>query len=152
MAQLRAKIAAPRSAIDALSENLLPPLFGVLGEPPTTLKQPIVPGWVLRRVYDGAALIEAATHVPKRRVATRPTRAAIENSLNIAHAYVNEHAYLINGDILGMANDLSNARPLFDQDRQSFFELLTNNTTHWQAGSPRHLLEPSQQFLRKTYC
>jgi len=30
---LRAKIAAPRSAIDALSENLLPPLFGVLGEP-----------------------------------------------------------------------------------------------------------------------
>jgi len=30
----------------------------VLGEPPTTLKQPTVPGWVLRRVYDGAALIE----------------------------------------------------------------------------------------------
>jgi len=30
----------------------------VLGDPPTTLKQPIVPGWVLRRVYDGAALIE----------------------------------------------------------------------------------------------
>ncbi|MDE5458591.1 HAMP domain-containing protein [Bradyrhizobium sp. CSA112] len=61
------------------------------------------------------------------RLFSGPTRAAIENSLNIAHAYVNEHAYLINGDILGMANDLSNARPLFDQDRQSFFELLTNN-------------------------
>jgi two-component system nitrogen regulation sensor histidine kinase NtrY len=63
------------------------------------------------------------------RLFSGPTRAAIENSLNIAHAYVNEHAYLINGDILGMANDLSNARPLFDQDRQSFFELLTNNAT-----------------------
>jgi two-component system nitrogen regulation sensor histidine kinase NtrY len=62
------------------------------------------------------------------RLFSGPTRAAIENSLNIAHAYVNEHAYLINGDILGMA-DLSNARPLFDQDRQSFFELLTNNAT-----------------------
>jgi len=63
------------------------------------------------------------------RLFSGPTRAAIENSLNIAHAYVNEHAYLINGDILGMANDLSNARPLFDQDRQSFFELLTNNAS-----------------------
>jgi two-component system, NtrC family, nitrogen regulation sensor histidine kinase NtrY len=61
------------------------------------------------------------------RLFSGPTRAAIENSLNIAHAYVNEHAFLINGDILGMANDLSNARPLFDQDRQSFFQLLTNN-------------------------
>ena len=30
----------------------------VLGDPPTMLKQPTVPGWVLRRVYDGAALIE----------------------------------------------------------------------------------------------
>jgi hypothetical protein len=30
----------------------------VLGDPPTTLKPPIVQGWVLRRVYDGAALIE----------------------------------------------------------------------------------------------
>jgi two-component system, NtrC family, nitrogen regulation sensor histidine kinase NtrY len=63
------------------------------------------------------------------RLFSGPTRAAIENSLNIARAYVNEHAYLINGDILAMANDLSNARPLFDQDRQSFFELLTNNAT-----------------------
>jgi hypothetical protein len=30
----------------------------VLGAPPTTLKPPVVQGWVLRRVYDGAALIE----------------------------------------------------------------------------------------------
>jgi hypothetical protein len=30
----------------------------VLGDPPTTLKPPIVQGWVLRRVYDGAALLE----------------------------------------------------------------------------------------------
>jgi hypothetical protein len=32
----------------------------VLGDPPTTLKPPIVQGWVLRRVYDGAALIEGS--------------------------------------------------------------------------------------------
>jgi hypothetical protein len=30
----------------------------VLGEPPQNLKPPVVQGWVLRRVYDGAALIE----------------------------------------------------------------------------------------------
>jgi hypothetical protein len=30
----------------------------VLGAPPAPLQHPIVPGWTLRRVYDGAALIE----------------------------------------------------------------------------------------------
>jgi hypothetical protein len=30
----------------------------VLGDPPSTLKVPTVPGWTLRRVYDGAALLE----------------------------------------------------------------------------------------------
>jgi hypothetical protein len=30
----------------------------VLGDPPTTLKPLTVPGWTLRRVYDGAALLE----------------------------------------------------------------------------------------------
>jgi hypothetical protein len=34
------------------------PVPMVLGEPPQNLKPPVVPGWVLRRVYDGAALIE----------------------------------------------------------------------------------------------
>jgi hypothetical protein len=34
------------------------PVPMVLGSPPSTLKPPIVQGWVLRRVYDGAALIE----------------------------------------------------------------------------------------------
>jgi two-component system nitrogen regulation sensor histidine kinase NtrY len=53
------------------------------------------------------------------------TKAAIENSLIVASAYLNENAQLIRGDILGMANDIANARPLFDQDRQSFREMLT---------------------------
>jgi len=35
-----------------------PPVPMVLGEPPSNLKLPVVQGWVLRRVYDGAALIE----------------------------------------------------------------------------------------------
>ncbi|MEZ5766125.1 MAG: PAS domain-containing sensor histidine kinase [Xanthobacteraceae bacterium] len=54
------------------------------------------------------------------------TKAVIENSVVVANAYLNEHARLIRGDILGMAGDLVNARPLFDQDRESFRRYLTS--------------------------
>jgi two-component system, NtrC family, nitrogen regulation sensor histidine kinase NtrY len=59
------------------------------------------------------------------RLFSGPTRAVIQNSLIIARAYMQEHAQLIRGDILGMANDIAHARPLFDQDRGSFRDLLT---------------------------
>jgi two-component system nitrogen regulation sensor histidine kinase NtrY len=61
------------------------------------------------------------------RLFSGPTRTAIQNSLTIAHAYTNEHAQLIGGDILGMVADISRARPLYDQDRATFVELLTAN-------------------------
>jgi two-component system, NtrC family, nitrogen regulation sensor histidine kinase NtrY len=48
------------------------------------------------------------------------TRAVIDNSQSIARAYLNEHAQLIHGDVVSMANDLARARPLFDQDRQTY--------------------------------
>src|SRR6266404_3318503 len=63
------------------------------------------------------------------RLFSGPTREVIQNSLIIARAYTYEHAQLIRGDILGMANDISHARPLFDQDRRSFRELLTMSAT-----------------------
>jgi len=59
------------------------------------------------------------------RLFSGPTREAIQNSLTIARAYTDEHAQLIRGDILGMANDIARARPLFDQDRGTFREMLT---------------------------
>jgi two-component system nitrogen regulation sensor histidine kinase NtrY len=59
------------------------------------------------------------------RLFSGPTREVIQNSLIVANAYLHEHAQLIRGDILGMANDIAHARPLFDQDRASFRELLT---------------------------
>src|SRR6266436_9172190 len=59
------------------------------------------------------------------RLFSGPTREVIQNSLIVARAYLNEHAQLIRGDILGMANDLARARPLFDQDRGTFREYLT---------------------------
>jgi len=61
------------------------------------------------------------------RLFSGPTREVIQNSLIVARAYMQEHAKLIRGDILGMANDISRARPLYDQDRRSFQELLTAN-------------------------
>ena len=61
------------------------------------------------------------------RLFSGPTRSVIENSLIIARAYTYEHAQLIRGDILGMANDLWRARQLYDQDPKSFQEFLTGN-------------------------
>src|SRR6187455_1220630 len=61
------------------------------------------------------------------RLFSGPTRAAIQNSLIVANAYLHEHAQAIRGDILGMANDITNARPLFDQDRGTFRQLLTRS-------------------------
>ena len=48
--------AAPETTGSITQKQAAVPM--VLGDPPTTLKPPIVHGWVLRRVYDGAALIE----------------------------------------------------------------------------------------------
>src|SRR5437588_8003108 len=63
------------------------------------------------------------------RLFSGPTREVMQNSLIVARAYTYEHAQLIRGAILGMANDLGNPaqRILFDQDRRSFRELLTAN-------------------------
>jgi two-component system nitrogen regulation sensor histidine kinase NtrY len=61
------------------------------------------------------------------RLFSGPTREVIQNSVTIARAYMQSHAQLIRGDILGMANDIAHARPLFDQDRQSFNEFLTSS-------------------------
>jgi len=58
------------------------------------------------------------------RLFSGPTREVIQNSRIIASAYVQAHAQLIYGDIIGMANDVSHARLLFDQDRQSFLQML----------------------------
>src|SRR5579871_616822 len=76
-----------------------------------------------------AVLVAVGANVTLERTFDRmfsgPTRQAIQNSLTISRAYMREHAYLIRGDILGMANDIAHARPLYDQDRQSFREFLT---------------------------
>lgn len=56
-------------------------------------------------------------------------KTVIENSLIVANSYLHEHGQLIRGDILGMAADLSHARPLYDLDRASFRQMLTADAT-----------------------
>jgi two-component system nitrogen regulation sensor histidine kinase NtrY len=61
-----------------------------------------------------------------------------------------EHAQLIRGDILGMANDIGRARPLYDQDRQSFREFLTASAASRNLpgamliDKDRHVLESAE--------
>src|SRR6202046_1396870 len=89
------------------------------------------------------------------RLFSGPTREAIQNSLSIARAYTNEHAQLIRGDILGMANAIAHARPLFDQDRGTFRELLTasaaarNLPVAMVIDKDRNILETAQNVLQK---
>src|SRR3954452_3937054 len=91
------------------------------------------------------------------RLFSGPTREVIQNSLIVARAYLNEHAQLIRGDILGMANDISRARPLFDQDRGTFRELLTSSAASRNLpgailiDKDRNILESAQTGLQQTF-
>jgi two-component system nitrogen regulation sensor histidine kinase NtrY len=91
------------------------------------------------------------------RLFSGPTREVIQNSLIVARAYLNEHAQLIRGDILGMANDLARARPLFDQDRGTFRELLTASAASRNLpgailiDKDRNILETAQTGIQRAF-
>ena len=91
------------------------------------------------------------------RLFSGPTREVIQNSLIVARAYTYEHAQLIRGDILGMANDIARARPLFDQDRRTFRELLTasaaarNLPGAMLIDKDRNVLESAQTGIRQEF-
>jgi two-component system, NtrC family, nitrogen regulation sensor histidine kinase NtrY len=91
------------------------------------------------------------------RLFSGPTREVIQNSLIVARAYLYEHAELIRGDILGMANDISHARPLYDQDRGTFRELLTTSAASRNLpgamliDKDRNVLETAQTGIQQTF-
>jgi two-component system, NtrC family, nitrogen regulation sensor histidine kinase NtrY len=91
------------------------------------------------------------------RLFSGPTKEVIENSLIIARAYTYEHAQLIRGDILGMANDIAHARPLFDQDRSTFRELLTASAQSRNLpgaliiDKDRNILETAQTGIQQSF-
>jgi two-component system, NtrC family, nitrogen regulation sensor histidine kinase NtrY len=59
------------------------------------------------------------------RLFSEDTRALIQDSLVVAEAYQTHQHQTIRGDILVMALEVARARPLFDQDRDRFRQLLT---------------------------
>ncbi|QWG21255.1 PAS domain-containing sensor histidine kinase [Bradyrhizobium sediminis] len=91
------------------------------------------------------------------RLFSGPTKEVIQNSLIVANAYLHEHAQLIRGDILGMANDISNARPLFDQDRGTFRQLLTQSAASRNLpgamliDKDRNILETAQTGIQQAF-
>jgi two-component system nitrogen regulation sensor histidine kinase NtrY len=109
-----------------------------------------------------AVLVAFAANVTIERGLDRlfsgPTREVIQNSQSIARAYLNEHAQLVRGDILGMANDIAHARPLYDQDRQSFREFLTASAASRNLpgamliDKDRHILENAQTGFQLAFA
>jgi two-component system nitrogen regulation sensor histidine kinase NtrY len=91
------------------------------------------------------------------RLFSGPARDVMQNSLIVARAYTYEHAQLIRGDILGMANDIARARPLFDQDRRSFRELLTMSAASRNLpgamliDKDRNILESAQTGIKQEF-
>jgi two-component system nitrogen regulation sensor histidine kinase NtrY len=91
------------------------------------------------------------------RLFSGPTREVIQNSLIVANAYLHEHAQLIRGDILGMANDIAHARPLFDQDRGTFRQLLTQSAASRNLpgamliDKDRNVLETAQTGIEQAF-
>jgi len=57
------------------------------------------------------------------------TRALIQNSVVVADAYVKEHAQSLARETVGMAIDLSRAKPLVEQDRDRYKQLFTAQAT-----------------------
>src|SRR5512146_395505 len=53
------------------------------------------------------------------------TRAAIENSLIVADAYLRDHAQIVRSDIMVMAADIARAKPVFEPDHAKFAQYLT---------------------------
>ncbi|WP_099867754.1 sensor histidine kinase NtrY-like [Pararhizobium haloflavum] len=57
------------------------------------------------------------------------TQAIVNSSLDVAEAYVMENARYLQGQTVSMANDLDNARSLYNLDRSGFELLLTRQAT-----------------------
>src|SRR5471032_3029936 len=53
------------------------------------------------------------------------TRAAIENSLVVADAYMGNHVQIVRSDILLLAIDISRGQPIFEKDREQLRQFLT---------------------------
>jgi two-component system nitrogen regulation sensor histidine kinase NtrY len=76
-----------------------------------------------------AGVASTTLHRGLDRFFSNHTRVLIEQSLIVAEAYINEHVQAIRAEDVAVASDLSRAKPLFDQNRDQFQQLLTAEAT-----------------------
>jgi two-component system, NtrC family, nitrogen regulation sensor histidine kinase NtrY len=64
------------------------------------------------------------------------TRAAIENSLIVAEAYLRDQAQIVRSDIVGMAAEIARSKPAVEQDRGTLQQYLTfQSSVRWLAAA-----------------
>lgn len=76
---------------------------------------------------------------------TGRTKTIIENSVNVARVYVQDHAFTIRTDVLQVANIVGSNRALFDKDREQFKQLLGAQAV--LRGTPALMLIRSDRTL-----
>jgi two-component system nitrogen regulation sensor histidine kinase NtrY len=53
------------------------------------------------------------------------TRSMLSNAVNIAQAYVRDYSFATRSDLESLANDLTRLKPMFDENRERFRQILT---------------------------
>ena len=75
-------------------------------------------------------------------------RIIIENSLNVAQAYLREHAQTMGSDIMAMAFELGRIPQTFEQDREKFRQILTAQASLRRLSSVM-LIDGDQNIIEK---
>jgi two-component system nitrogen regulation sensor histidine kinase NtrY len=72
----------------------------------------------------------------------------IQTSLNVAQAYIREHALTLGESVMNMSYELNRLKPLFDQDRGRFQQVLTAQASLRRLSGVM-LIDSEQNFIEK---
>ncbi|MGZ5854156.1 MAG: ATP-binding protein [Xanthobacteraceae bacterium] len=72
----------------------------------------------------------------------------IQTSLNVAQAYIREHAVALGDSVMNMSYELNRLRPLFDQDRERFRQVLSAQASLRRLSGVM-LIDSNQNFIEK---
>ncbi len=75
-------------------------------------------------------------------------RLIIQTSLNVAQAYVREHAVTLGDNVMNMSFELNRLKPLFEQDRERFRQVLAAQASLRRLSGVM-LIDSEQNFVEK---
>jgi two-component system nitrogen regulation sensor histidine kinase NtrY len=75
-------------------------------------------------------------------------RLIIQTSLNVAQAYLREHALTLGDSVMNMSFELARLKPVFDQDRERFRQVLTAQASLRRLSGVM-LIDSEQNFIEK---